>query len=175
MKTTEKRLICTNYPSGRWVATGQNGQILTSESDWETSLEFYRTNDCSAKAIEIKIEFDWPASMFEPATEHTTEAGEHLFTDRGNRVTFDRVHVTDHEIRLALVHAENKFGKQLTLTGDDQIFARRMARLADDMGLTILNPELQTVIAEHRAQRLKAAPKPKFSRFFSAFKNLLHH
>lgn len=85
--------------------------------------------------------------------EYSDQGGEHLFTDRGSRVTFDRVRVSDEEIRLALMHAQHKFGKQLTLTGDDPAFTKRMARLADDMGMTILNPELQPVIAEHRAAR----------------------
>ena len=74
----------------------------------------------------------------------------HLFTDRGNRITFDRVLVTDEDICLALIHAQNKFGKQLTLSGQDSIFSERMARLADDMGMTILNPELQLAIENHR-------------------------
>jgi len=85
--------------------------------------------------------------------------GWHLFTDRGNRVTFDRVQVSDEEIRLALVHAQQKFGKQLTLTGDDALFTARMARLADDMGMTILNPELQVTIANYRSEKaLQIAP-----------------
>ena len=79
--------------------------------------------------------------------------GNHLFTDRGNRVTFDRVRVSDDDLRLALIHAEHKFGKQLTLTGDDPIFMKRMARLADDMGMKVLNPELQAVISLHREER----------------------
>lgn len=82
--------------------------------------------------------------------EYSDVEGSHLFTDRGNRVTFDRVFVTDEEIRLALVHAQQKFGAQLTLTGDDPVFAERMARLATEMGMQILNPELQHVVAEHQ-------------------------
>ena len=82
--------------------------------------------------------------------EYSDHGGQHLFTDRGNRVTFDRVRVTDEEICLALIHAQNKFGKQLTLTGNDRAFSERMASLADDMGMTILNPELQPAIKNHR-------------------------
>jgi Relaxase/Mobilisation nuclease domain len=85
--------------------------------------------------------------------EYSKLSGDHLFTDRGNRLTFDRVRVSDEEIRLALVHAEHKYGKQLTLTGNDPIFTKRMAQLADDMGMTILNPELQLVITNHREDR----------------------
>ena len=85
--------------------------------------------------------------------EYSENSGQHLFTDRGNRLTFDRSRVEDEEISMALVHAQAKFGDKLTLTGDDQIFTQRMARLADDMGIVILNPELQQTIAEHREAR----------------------
>lgn len=88
---------------------------------------------------------------------YSDQGGDHLFTDRGNRVTFDRVLVTDEEIRLALVHAQNKFGRKLTLTGDDPVFTARMARLADDMNITILNPDMQLVIEQHRADRAQEA------------------
>lgn len=89
--------------------------------------------------------------------EYSRNDGQHLFTDRGNRVTFDRMRVTDQEIKLALVHSREKFGRQLTLTGDDPVFVERMARLADDMGLKILNPEIQPVIQAHRDARKQAA------------------
>ena len=85
--------------------------------------------------------------------EYSDKDAAHLFTDRGNRITFDRGIVTDEEIRLALVHAQNKFGNELTLTGDDSLFTKRMARLADDMGLTVLNPELQSAIENHRSTK----------------------
>ena len=82
--------------------------------------------------------------------EYSDRDAAHLFTDRGNRITFDRVLVTDEDIYLALIHAQNKFGHQLTLTGQDPVFTQRMARLADDMGMTILNPELQITLENHR-------------------------
>lgn len=82
-----------------------------------------------------------------------SQNGDHLFTDRGNRITFDRVRVSDEEICLALIHAQQKFGNQLTLTGNDPDFTKRMACLADDMGMTVLNPDLQLMIANHQAAR----------------------
>lgn len=85
---------------------------------------------------------------------YSDQNGGHLFTDRGNRVTFDRVLVSDDDIRLALIHAQQKFGNQLTLTGDDPVFTARMACLADDMGITILNPDMRQAIANHRNERL---------------------
>lgn len=90
--------------------------------------------------------------------EYSRNGGQHLFTDRGNRVTFDRERVTDEEIKLALVHSREKFGPELTLTGEDPVFVHRMARLADDLGLKVRNPELVPVVAEHRRSRLTAAP-----------------
>ena len=93
--------------------------------------------------------------------EYSDSKAEHLFTDRGNRVTFDRARVTDEEIQLALIHAQHKFGKQITLTGNDQAFSERMARLADDMGLKVLNPELQEAIKTHRTT--KAIPRTETS------------
>ena len=91
--------------------------------------------------------------------EYSDQGGDHLFTDRGNRVTFDRVRVSDEEIRLALVHAQQKFGNQITLTGDNQAFTERMARIADDMGIAILNPEMRSVIENHRADRIRQDAK----------------
>lgn len=85
--------------------------------------------------------------------EYSDLGGGHLFTDRGSRLTFDRVRVTDEEIQLALVHSQHKFGKKLTFTGDDALFTARMAKLADDMGMVVLNPDMKEVIASHRATR----------------------
>lgn len=89
--------------------------------------------------------------------EYSRNDGQHLFTDRGNRVTFDRMRVTDEEIKLALIHSREKFGRQITLTGEEPIFVARMARLADDMGLKVLNPELQPVVQAHREAKKLAA------------------
>lgn len=85
--------------------------------------------------------------------EYRDQGGGHLFTDRGNRITFDRARVSDDEIRLALAHAQQKFGQRLTLTGDDPVFTARMARLAIEMGMTILNPDLQALTAKNRVER----------------------
>ena len=84
--------------------------------------------------------------------EYSDKNGAHKFTDRGNRITFDRVHVSDEEIRYALMHARQKFGNQLTLTGDDPVFLARMACQASNMGIQVLNPELHEVIAGYRHQ-----------------------
>ena len=81
-KYDSSELLLTNYPSGRWVLTGQNGDVITSESGWEKSLDFGRKNDISTVALERAEArgFNWPQSMFEAATEHKNDAGDHLFT-----------------------------------------------------------------------------------------------
>lgn len=89
--------------------------------------------------------------------EYSRGDGQHLFTDRGNRVTFDRMRVTDEEIKLALVHSREKFGREITLTGEEPVFVERMARLADDMGLKVLNPELRPIIQAHQEAKKQAA------------------
>jgi hypothetical protein len=86
--------------------------------------------------------------------EYSDRDSMHMFTDRGNRITFDKVIVTDDEIKVALEHARNKFGRELTLTGNDPVFTARMARIADDMGIAILNSEMQNIIAQHRESRI---------------------
>lgn len=99
--------------------------------------------------------------------EYSDQSGDHLFTDRGNRVTFDRARVSDEEICLALVHARQKFGNALALTGDDSDFTARMARLADDMGVMILNPEMTVVIEHHRADRAEQAAMAAKEKFIT--------
>lgn len=157
----KSKLAVSFFPHERWVISGKDQEIVTSQSASEEVQSFFGKNGIlpgrEKEGFKGAAKLDWLTQMFQP-TEHKTDAGDLLFTDRGNRVTFDRVRVSDDEIRLALVHAQQKFGKQLTLTGDDPVFTERMARLADDMGLTILNPELQTVIADYRASLADGSP-----------------
>ena len=76
-----------------------------------------------------------------------------LFVDRGNRITFDRTYVSDAALRLSLMHAQKKFGQQIILTGSDPVFCARMACMACDMGLTVLNEELQPVLHNHQMSK----------------------
>lgn len=139
------------FPSGRAVATLSNRQIVLAKSEDEMLTKLVHHSGVKELAAKECI---WDARMFKPAEEHHASDGTHTFTDRGKLITFDRVDVSDEDIRSALVHAQHKFGNQLTLTGDDPLCAARMAKLADDMGITILNPELKQVIADHRASRM---------------------
>lgn len=157
----KSKLTVSFFPDERWVISGKDQEIVTSQSAREEIQSFFVKNDIlpgrEKEGFKDAAKFEWLAQTLPPA-EHKTGAGELLFTDRGNRVTFDRVRVSDDEIRLALVHAQQKFGQGLTLTGDDPVFTARMARLADDMGMTVRNPEMQPVIAAHRAALACQAP-----------------
>jgi hypothetical protein len=139
------------FPSGNIIASlDQGGKIFQSKNEKELLLEL------SMEGVKDVIsEYYWDQKIFETnketSIEHKTKDGGHLFTDRGDQVTFDRVRVSDEEIELALIHAQKKFGQQLTITGDNQAFSERMARIADDMGIEILNPEMKAVIENHRA------------------------
>lgn len=86
--------------------------------------------------------------------------GKPLFVDRGDRLTFDREHVSDEAIVECLLEAKSRFGSPLVLTGDCPIFKRRMARLAAERGIEVDNPELQhviqTAIRDQRAKKVVA-------------------
>lgn len=140
------------------MVTGQTGQTISSGADRENLLQFARENDCSDEAVKSRFEWHWPAAMFNVPIPVVGEDGTVFFNDRGNRLTFDKDRVTDDEIRIALAHAQTKFGTALKLTGEDPAFTSRMARLADDMGLTVLNPELEPVVLAHRAALARLAP-----------------
>lgn len=138
--------------------SGQNGEIATPSDGLKKTEAWSKNNDGSELALQNSAKLVWPAAMFQAPEEHHNASGKHLFTDRGSRVTFDKVLVTDDDIRLALAHSQQKFGDKVILTGDDIVFSQRMARLADDMGLTVLNTELQPAISEHRAALARFAP-----------------
>lgn len=155
------------FESGRVVVTQPDKPILVfkNQSGLVAEIESFgfdadEVSKAMGAAGEMHDGIAWdliPAANC-PLEIKNESTGNHLFTDRGNRVTFDKVRVTDEEIRLALVHAEQKFGGRITLTGDDPAFTERMARLADDMGITVLNPELQPIIAAHRDLLAQSAP-----------------
>ena len=87
--------------------------------------------------------------------------GEPLFTDRGNRVTFDRRLVSDDELRLTLLHAREKFGPSIVLAGTDAAFTERMVKAAAELGLQVRNPELRGLWQKHAEQTATHVKSPK--------------
>lgn len=81
---------------------------------------------------------------------HKNTWGEDKFVEQAQKVTFGREAVSDDDIIAALRHSADTFGTPLTLTSDCEIFSKRMARLATDLGYEISNPELQEYIGNLR-------------------------
>ena len=126
------------FPSGNMVATLNTGDVINATSFDEMGIKLAHAGVTSDDAKGAQV-MDWSSESLCVSKEYSTENGDHLFTDRGNLVTFDQVTVTDKNIRLALLHARTKFGNTVRLTGDDPIFTRRMEIIAGEMGLTILH------------------------------------
>ena len=131
-------------------------QLLEQEKQ-ETAIRAARSNMMRPYQVDATltkyIAMSWEVSG-NGNVSYRDAGGKLIFTDRGSRVTFDRVLVTDEEIRLALVHARAKFGDEIILTSSDSVFMHRMAFVADDLGMVVLNPELQAGIGERRATRV---------------------
>ena len=165
---TKDRLFVSIFPNGKWICSSKNGDTINSESSEENISEFSSRYDTSLEALMNAHIFDCSKDLATAPVEFKNEStGANIFTDRGKLISFDRARVTDEEIRLALVHAEQKFGGKITLSGDDLKFTERMARLADDMGITVLNPEMQPAIFAHRESLAQSAPSvapPKTSK-----------
>ncbi|WP_205182560.1 TraI/MobA(P) family conjugative relaxase [Burkholderia sp. LMG 13014] len=90
------------------------------------------------------------------------ERGDALFTDRGNKITFDRRSVTDEELQLALLHSRQKWGNDIVLTGTDEVFRARMVKAAVELGMNVKNPELRDLQTKYQAELAErlAGPRP---------------
>jgi hypothetical protein len=156
--TEHKRLIGSAFPSGRWVMTSKTGRTGVCRDEASSVQNLAHEIDFCSDDLPTGIAFHWPAAMFDVPV--MCEAGDVLLHDIGGTFKFckDLDIVSDDEIRLALSHAHKKFGNKLNLSGDNPIFTARMARLADDMGFTVLNPEMEPVISAHRAALARFAP-----------------
>jgi hypothetical protein len=83
------------------------------------------------------------------------------FVDHGPRIAF--LNRSDDAVLAGLQLSQQRFGKSLTLYGDDD-FKRQAIRLAVAHGITIANPELQEAIAaekeRQKMERLEAYKTP---------------
>lgn len=114
---------CAN---GAFVSTLPNGSTFTSKDENELMVTIVQ-----AGATGLAPGF---MDAWEPIA-HCDDAGNHQYTDRGGKLTFDREHVTDTEIHVALLAAEEKFGGPVKLLGDDPVFVDRMARIAGEFAI----------------------------------------
>lgn len=153
------RLLVSIFPDEKWIcSSSKTGDMITSECDEEKKINFSSRNDTSSQAIRNAQIFDCTKDFANVPVEFNSENGDKIFTDRGKKITFDRAVVTDDAIREALSHAAQKFDNKLLLTGNCELFTKRMAIMADDMGIIVLNPEMHSIIAAHRESLANAAP-----------------
>ncbi|MFL9855108.1 relaxase/mobilization nuclease domain-containing protein [Paraburkholderia madseniana] len=92
--------------------------------------------------------------------EYRCATGDPVFVDKGTKLTFDRQAVTDQDLALTMLHAREKWGRTIVLTGGDAIFVERMVKAAVSAGMTVRNPELQPVQARYIAQQARTGKKP---------------
>jgi hypothetical protein len=85
--------------------------------------------------------------------EYQRASGDTVFVDRGHKLTFDRQVVTDQDLTLTLLHAREKWRSGIVLTGGDWAFTERMVKAAVEAGITVKNPELQSMQAMFAQQR----------------------
>lgn len=113
------------YANGMFVSTLPNGVTYRSKNE----IELMETmGQAGATGLVPGCMDTW-----EPLT-HCDDAGNHMFTDRGNKFTFDRANVSDAEIEMALQVANAQFGA-VHLTGSDPVFTDRMAQIAGELGI----------------------------------------
>lgn len=100
--------------------------------------------------------------------EYRRATGESVFVDKGSRLTFDRKTVTDQDLALTMLHAREKWGRSIVLTGGDAIFVERMVKAAVNAGITVRNRELQPVQARYIALQARNGKKPVMQNATSA-------
>ena len=88
------------------------------------------------------------------ATREQHERGQVAFVDRGRRITLHERDDIEAASRAALQLAAQKWGK--VRVGGSQAHKERSARLAAELGITLVNPELQDLIRQYR----RAAARP---------------
>ena len=82
------------------------------------------------------------------ATREQHECGQVAFVDRGRRITLHERDDIEAASRAALQLAAQKWGK--VRVGGSQAHKERSARLAAELGITLVNPELQGLIRQYR-------------------------
>ena len=81
------------------------------------------------------------------ATREQHERGQVAFVDRGRRITVHERDTVEAASRAALQLAAQKWGK--VRVGGSQAHKERSARLAAELGITLVNPELQGLIRQY--------------------------
>ncbi|CDY78039.1 IncP-type DNA relaxase TraI [Caballeronia glathei] len=92
--------------------------------------------------------------------EYRRATSELVFVDKGKKLTFERKTVTDEDLAVTMLHAREKWGRSIVLTGGDAIFVERMVKAAVDAGMTVQNPELRAMQADYIALQMRNEKRP---------------
>jgi hypothetical protein len=139
-----------DMPHGRFVAELPGGlvvQALTGEGLME------QLRDLGVAGLPGTLK-SWHTHETSPVSYRDANGG-HVFSDRGRSLVIEGelATVTDDQIMAVIQHAIAQFGQPLALTGDSQIFVRRMARICAEQGIAVANPELQDYMADAVARQ----------------------
>lgn len=82
------------------------------------------------------------------------------FIDAGPKLNFGNAAVADDELKAALMYATDKWRGTLRLNGGDLVFRERVARMAADMNIQMLDEDLRQVQRQHLAVQRAPAVLP---------------
>lgn len=88
------------------------------------------------------------------------KSGETGFIDAGEKLVFGRVNVTDEALALTLQYAKDKWRGDLHMSGGDAVFKARVARMANQLGIALANPDLKALQARYKAEALQSVVSP---------------
>jgi hypothetical protein len=84
------------------------------------------------------------------------KSGETGFIDAGEKLVFGRAQVSDEALALTLQYAKDKWRGEFCMAGGDAVFRARVARMANQLGIALANPDLKALHAQYKA----SAPQP---------------
>lgn len=101
----------------------------------------YRDTDPDVRAIDRLV---WQVARTGKVI-YSFKNGGAGFTDDGDKLTFGRKEVTDEALAMSLQYAAEKWGNKIRISGGDELFKERAAKLAVQLGIEVINPELRYV------------------------------
>lgn len=152
----ERKLLQAKYrpmpPYREWkLAPAIVGKIaIESEAEIRAQLSADKAHRLSTVLRQLENEQDWRGRMV------YRSKGVEIFRDEGRRLAVLAPH-SDEAIAVALAHAQQKFGRTLTLTGD-QAFQRRVVAVAVAQGMNVrfVDPTLEALRLDIKAGQTRS-------------------
>ena len=114
----------------------------------------YRDTDPNVRAIDRLV---WQVARTGKVI-YSFKNGGAGFTDDGDKLSFGRKEVTDEALAMSLQYAAEKWGNKIRISGGDEVFKERAAKLALQLGIEVLNPELRHVQQPIKQPVVQAKP-----------------